>query len=150
MTMMTRAAQEFLAAYLEKAGFECKLLARDPERPNVVARLRGRSDGPVLGYLGWMQVWYGSVNFVTYSNEFMYGRIVQFAGCTGLSLPSYEVHLCPPHQAAAADPNFYMWDPLSPQVTLLPADGLSKSQIVGNFNTAIIEHQPLAWLRLLS
>ena len=49
-----RAAQEFLAAYLEKAGFECKLLARDPERPNVVARLRGRSDGPVLGYLGHM------------------------------------------------------------------------------------------------
>ena len=47
-----RAAQEFLAGYLQKAGFECKLLARDPERPNLVARLRGRSDGPVLGYLG--------------------------------------------------------------------------------------------------
>jgi acetylornithine deacetylase/succinyl-diaminopimelate desuccinylase-like protein len=47
-----RAAQEFLAGYLQDAGFECKLLARDPERPNLVARLRGRSDGPVLGYLG--------------------------------------------------------------------------------------------------
>ena len=105
---------------------------------------------PVLGYLGWMEVWYGSVNFVTYSNEFMYGRIVQFAGCTGLSLPSYEVHLCPPHQAAAADPNFYMWDPLSPQVTLLPADGLSKSQIIGDLNTAIIEHQPLAYVKAVA
>jgi len=105
---------------------------------------------PVLGYLGWMQVWYGSVNFVTYSNEFMYGRIAQFADCTGLSLPSYEVHLCPPHQAAAADPNFYMWDPLSPQVTLAPADGLSKSQIVGDFNTAIIEHQPLAYVKAVA
>ncbi len=47
-----RLAQEYLAGYLEDAGFECKLLALDPERPNVVARLRGRSDGPTLGYLG--------------------------------------------------------------------------------------------------
>jgi hypothetical protein len=98
---------------------------------------------PVLGYLGWVNVWYGSWNFVTYSNEFMYGRIAQFADCTGLSLPSYERHLCPPHQAAAADPNFYMWDPRSPQVTLQPADGLSKNQIVGDFTTRIIAHQPL-------
>jgi hypothetical protein len=101
---------------------------------------------PVLGYLGWVHVWYGSWNFVTYSNEFMYGRIAQFADCAGLSLPSYELHLCPPHQAAAADPNFYMWDPQSPQVTLKPADGLSKNQIVGDFTTRIIEHQPLAYL----
>ena len=105
---------------------------------------------PVLGYLGWVQTWYGSFNFVTYGNEFMYGRIAQFADCTGLSLPSYEVHLCPPHQAAAADPNFFMWDPQSPQVTLQPADGLSKNQIVGDFNTAIIEHQPLAYLKAVA
>lgn len=48
-----RAAQEFLAAHLSAAGFECELLGAEPERPNLVARLRGHSgDGPTLCYLG--------------------------------------------------------------------------------------------------
>ncbi len=36
-----REAQEILAAELGDAGFECELLAAEPERPNLVARLRG-------------------------------------------------------------------------------------------------------------
>jgi acetylornithine deacetylase/succinyl-diaminopimelate desuccinylase-like protein len=47
-----RAAQEYLRAELEGAGFECELLAVAAERPNLVARLRGRSDGPRLALLG--------------------------------------------------------------------------------------------------
>jgi acetylornithine deacetylase/succinyl-diaminopimelate desuccinylase-like protein len=64
-----RAAQEYLAAHLEQAGFECELLGAEPERPNLVARLRpaaasgagstaagGAGDaglsGPTLCYLG--------------------------------------------------------------------------------------------------
>src|SRR3954452_7720968 len=47
-----QAAQEFLKEMLERAGFECELLAAVPGRPNLVARLRGRSDGPGLCYLG--------------------------------------------------------------------------------------------------
>jgi acetylornithine deacetylase/succinyl-diaminopimelate desuccinylase-like protein len=45
-----RAAQEYLAGYLKDAGFEVELLGRTPERPNLVARLRGDapSDGPTL------------------------------------------------------------------------------------------------------
>jgi acetylornithine deacetylase/succinyl-diaminopimelate desuccinylase-like protein len=35
-----RAAQEYLAAHLQQAGFECELLGAEPERPNLVARLR--------------------------------------------------------------------------------------------------------------
>jgi acetylornithine deacetylase/succinyl-diaminopimelate desuccinylase-like protein len=47
-----RACQEWLKGYLEDAGLECELLwAEDRERPNLVARLRGEDDGPVLGYL---------------------------------------------------------------------------------------------------
>ena len=37
---------------LSEAGFECELLAAEPDRPNLVARLRGRADGPTLAYLG--------------------------------------------------------------------------------------------------
>ena len=47
-----RACQEWLKGYLEDAGLECELLwDEDPERPNLVARLRGEAGGPVLGYL---------------------------------------------------------------------------------------------------
>jgi acetylornithine deacetylase/succinyl-diaminopimelate desuccinylase-like protein len=46
-----RALQEELAQQLQAAGFEVQLLGRTPERPNLVARLRGAADGPVLGLL---------------------------------------------------------------------------------------------------
>ena len=43
-----RAAQEMLAAQLRDAGFEVHLHGAEPERPNLVARLRGTGDGPTL------------------------------------------------------------------------------------------------------
>ena len=47
-----RDCQEWLKGYLEDAGLECELLwVEDPRRPNLVARLRGEQEGPVLGYL---------------------------------------------------------------------------------------------------
>jgi acetylornithine deacetylase/succinyl-diaminopimelate desuccinylase-like protein len=45
------AAQEFLREILEGAGFTCELLAAVEGRPNLLARLPGRSDGPRLGLL---------------------------------------------------------------------------------------------------
>jgi len=51
-----RPAQEYLADHLTRAGFECELLGAEPERPNLVARLRadpaGSDAGPTLCYLG--------------------------------------------------------------------------------------------------
>ena len=50
-----REAQEMLAAELSGAGFECELLGVEPERPNLVARLRGEGEGragPTLCLLG--------------------------------------------------------------------------------------------------
>jgi acetylornithine deacetylase/succinyl-diaminopimelate desuccinylase-like protein len=46
-----RPAQEYLADRLERAGLEVSLLGADPERPNLVARLRGHAEGPVLALL---------------------------------------------------------------------------------------------------
>jgi acetylornithine deacetylase/succinyl-diaminopimelate desuccinylase-like protein len=45
-------AQDLLAETLIEAGFECELLAAEAGRPNLVARLRGESDGPTLCLLG--------------------------------------------------------------------------------------------------
>jgi acetylornithine deacetylase/succinyl-diaminopimelate desuccinylase-like protein len=47
-----RAAQEYLAAHLTAAGFQCELLGAQPQRPNLVARLRGTDAGATLCYLG--------------------------------------------------------------------------------------------------
>jgi acetylornithine deacetylase/succinyl-diaminopimelate desuccinylase-like protein len=43
-----RALQEELAAEMREAGFEVALLGAVAERPNLVARLRGKADGPTL------------------------------------------------------------------------------------------------------
>jgi Dolichyl-phosphate-mannose-protein mannosyltransferase len=104
---------------------------------------------PLLGYLIWFNSWFNTFNFVTYNSEFMYGRIAQFAECTGLPLPSYERHLCPPQPPAQRNPDFYMWAKQSPQVTLKPTDGLSKGQIINDFNWRIIKHQPLTYLTVV-
>src|SRR3954463_9979749 len=45
------AAAELLRNYLEEAGVECELYAKIPERANLVARIRGRGDGPTLLFL---------------------------------------------------------------------------------------------------
>jgi acetylornithine deacetylase/succinyl-diaminopimelate desuccinylase-like protein len=45
-------AQLLLAETLTEAGFECELLAAEPGRPNLVARLRGDTAGPTLCLLG--------------------------------------------------------------------------------------------------
>ncbi len=51
-----RPAQEYLSDYLTDAGFECELLGAEPDRPNLVARLRADQGpthpGPTLCYLG--------------------------------------------------------------------------------------------------
>jgi acetylornithine deacetylase/succinyl-diaminopimelate desuccinylase-like protein len=47
-----RSLQEELRGLLEEAGWECELHAAEPERPNLVARLRGRGDGQTLALLG--------------------------------------------------------------------------------------------------
>ena len=41
---------QVLRAYFERSGIECELYAREPDRPNVVARLEG-GDEPSLGFL---------------------------------------------------------------------------------------------------
>lgn len=48
-----RPAIEYLADYLQDAGFTVELLAAQPDRPNLIATLQSRgAEGPTLGYLG--------------------------------------------------------------------------------------------------
>jgi acetylornithine deacetylase/succinyl-diaminopimelate desuccinylase-like protein len=45
-------AAEYLRRYLEAAGLECELIARSPERANLVTRIKGTGGGPSLLLLG--------------------------------------------------------------------------------------------------
>src|SRR4051812_28101080 len=49
-------AAAILEDYLEPFGIECERVAKDPERPNLIARLRGSGDGPSLAFLGHLDV----------------------------------------------------------------------------------------------
>jgi acetylornithine deacetylase/succinyl-diaminopimelate desuccinylase-like protein len=44
-------AQQHLHGLLSAAGWDCELLAAEPERPNLVARLAGEADGPTLALI---------------------------------------------------------------------------------------------------
>jgi acetylornithine deacetylase/succinyl-diaminopimelate desuccinylase-like protein len=46
------AAAEYLAGYLDAAGVACEVVARDPRRANLVARLPGSGDAPSLAFVG--------------------------------------------------------------------------------------------------
>ena len=46
-----RECQQWLARYLEDAGFTVELMGAEHERPNLVATLEGDEPGPTLGYL---------------------------------------------------------------------------------------------------
>jgi acetylornithine deacetylase/succinyl-diaminopimelate desuccinylase-like protein len=46
------AAAILLKDYLEAAGIECEIVARDPERANLIARIPGAGGGPSLALMG--------------------------------------------------------------------------------------------------
>src|SRR5947208_13261715 len=49
-------AAAILEDYLEPFGVVCERVAKDPERPNLIARLPGTGDGPTLAFLGHLDV----------------------------------------------------------------------------------------------
>src|SRR4051812_12905129 len=49
-------AAAILEDYLGGLGIECERVAKDPERPNLIATLRGRGTGPSLAFLGHLDV----------------------------------------------------------------------------------------------
>jgi hypothetical protein len=110
-----------------------------------LAVLAGCFAVPVAGYLGWFDASHGQPNFTTFSGAFLYGRVADFATCSGLSLPSYERALCPTQPPAQRNADFYTWDPHSPQWTFTPPAGMSRDAVVRDFSLRILAHQPLAY-----
>ena len=100
---------------------------------------------PVAGYLGWFDASHGQWSFTTFSGAFLYGRVADFASCSGLNLPGYERPLCPTQPPALRNADYYTWDPSSPQWTFTPPAGMSRDAVVENFSLRILRHQPLGY-----
>jgi 4-amino-4-deoxy-L-arabinose transferase-like glycosyltransferase len=100
---------------------------------------------PVVGYAGWFATAHGPWGLSDYNGTFLYGRVVQFANCTGLPLPSYERPLCPTQPPAQRNYDFYMWSAKSPQWRFVPPPGLTRQAVVLNFSRRILAHQPLSY-----
>src|SRR3954447_482199 len=49
-------AAAILEDYLSPFGIACERVAKDPERPNLIARLPGSGNGPTLAFLGHLDV----------------------------------------------------------------------------------------------
>ncbi|MCW2928526.1 MAG: hypothetical protein JWM86_2494 [Thermoleophilia bacterium] len=49
-------AAAIIEDHVRGSGLECERVADDPERPNLIVRLRGSGDGPSLGFLGHLDV----------------------------------------------------------------------------------------------
>jgi Dolichyl-phosphate-mannose-protein mannosyltransferase len=100
---------------------------------------------PVAGYLGWFDASHGQWSFTTFSGAFLYGRVADFASCSGLNLPGYEKPLCPTQPPALRNADYYTWDPSSPQWTFTPPAGMSRDAVAENFSLRILLHQPLGY-----
>jgi hypothetical protein len=100
---------------------------------------------PVTGYLGWFQATRGEWGFTTFTGAFLYGRVADFADCTGLALPAYQKPLCPTQPPGQRVADFYTWNPVSPQWTFTVPPGKSRDAVVEDFSIRIIEHQPLGY-----
>jgi acetylornithine deacetylase/succinyl-diaminopimelate desuccinylase-like protein len=75
------AAAELVRDHLADAGVEAELVARDPRRANVVARIPGSGDGPSLAYVGHLDVvpadprdWKHPPFAAVVEDDWLYGR----------------------------------------------------------------------------
>jgi len=102
---------------------------------------------PIVAYAGWYKSVNGEFTISGLSGVFLYGRIVSWADCQGLKLPSYEKPLCPTKPPPErASPVYWIASPTSPARSLRPHDGRSANSILEHFDLTIIEHQPLDYL----
>jgi Dolichyl-phosphate-mannose-protein mannosyltransferase len=120
------------------------------ERARCLAAFIGCFLVPVAGYLGWFEASHGEWSFTSFSGAFLYGRVVDFASCQGLSLPGYEKPLCPTQPPGQRNADFYQWNPQSPQWTFAPPADMSRDAVVRDFSLRVLRHQPLAYAEAAS
>jgi hypothetical protein len=104
---------------------------------------------PVLGYEGWYKSAHGEFAMTDSTGVFLYSRVMTFADCSRMSLPTDLRPLCtsvPPDQRPIAQA--YIWTPASP-LDRYPEPMFSPTvnKLAERFAIAAIEAQPLDYAR---
>ncbi len=86
---------------------------------------------------------HGKLALSGYSGRFLYGRVMPFATCSGLSLPDYERSLCPTTPPGHRQPtDYWIWSPKSPAYHMHLPPGVEMDAALKDFGKRVIVHQP--------
>jgi 4-amino-4-deoxy-L-arabinose transferase-like glycosyltransferase len=104
---------------------------------------------PVLGYEAWYESAHGEFAMTDSTGVFLYSRVMTFADCSRMSLPTDLLPLCtsvPPDQRPIAQA--YIWTPVSPLDQYpQPMFSPTVNKLAERFAVAAIEAQPLDYAR---
>ena len=104
---------------------------------------------PVLGYEGWYKQAHGEFAMTDSTGVFLYSRVMTFADCSRMSLPTDLLPLCtsvPPDQRPIAQA--YIWTSVSPLDRYSePMFSPTVNRLAERFAVAAIEAQPLDYAR---
>ena len=104
---------------------------------------------PVLGYEAWYESAHGEFAMTDSTGVFLYSRVMTFADCSRMSLPTDLLPLCtsvPPDKRPIAQA--YIWTPISPLSRYSePMFSPTVNKLAEKFAIAAIEAQPLDYAR---
>jgi 4-amino-4-deoxy-L-arabinose transferase-like glycosyltransferase len=104
---------------------------------------------PVLGYEAWYNSAHGEFAMTDSTGVFLYSRVMTFADCSRMSLPTDLLPLCtsvPPAERPIAQA--YIWTPVSPLDRYSePMFSPTVNKLAERFAIAAIEAQPLDYAR---
>jgi hypothetical protein len=104
---------------------------------------------PVLGYEAWYKSAHGEFAMTDSTGVFLYSRVMTFADCSRMSLPTGLLPLCtsvPPDERPIAQA--YIWTPASPLHRYSePMFSPTVNKLAERFAIAAIEAQPLDYAR---
>jgi hypothetical protein len=106
---------------------------------------------PVAGYEGWYSSAHGEFAMTDSTGVFLYSRVMTFADCSRMSLPTDLLPLCtsvPPSQRPIAQA--YIWTPASPLLRFSePEFSPTVNKLAERFAIRAIEAQPLDYARVV-
>jgi hypothetical protein len=99
---------------------------------------------PMLGYMTISQATGNGFALASRGNDVLYGRAAMAADCATLKIPAYEKSLCPAPAEASLGIDNILNNGNGPYATYKPPAGMTKEQVVGDFERRVATQQPLA------
>ncbi len=103
---------------------------------------------PVTSYATWYHSEHGVYALSEFSTISLYLRTTSFVDCPKLSLPQYQLVLCPAEPLGKRlDPTYYAWHDERTVRRLRPPPGTTMEEALGEFALEAIRQQPVDYAR---